>query len=268
MNLAPDTSVVGYAQPLSRLQVSWGAILAGAATLLAVALILWILALAIILTATRPTVDSFSSAILAAGICAIATILIGGFAGGMVAGYLPGNPRRLVTMAHSFLAWCVAFIVASGALLAVVGFVVRGTATAAIATTTTAVETAGAAVGEAVSQENLGARAESVLVALGYSGDEAKEMVSTAQASLQRVLRGTDYQPGSAAAQARGAVDTLLDWAALMTWLFFVAWLASLALAVVGGAIVIGRVRKVPDKEREVAVETRPSPLEPAPGPA
>ncbi len=74
---------------LSRLQVSWGAILAGAVTLLAVSLLLWAFSLAIIFSATSPTVESIKSSVVAAWITAIVTTLIGGFVGGMVAGYLP-----------------------------------------------------------------------------------------------------------------------------------------------------------------------------------
>src|SRR4051794_30566507 len=82
-----------YAEPLSGLRVSWGAILAGAVATLAVALILWALALAIVLTVTNADVGSVRASAIALWIAGIATTLIGAFVGGALAGYLPGNPR-------------------------------------------------------------------------------------------------------------------------------------------------------------------------------
>src|SRR4051812_249031 len=108
-----DATIATYAQPLSRLQVSWGSILAGAVTVLAVSLILWAFALAIILTATSASVGSVKGSLIAALICGIVTTLIGSFVGGAVAGYLPGNPRRSITVAHAFLAWAIAFLMST-----------------------------------------------------------------------------------------------------------------------------------------------------------
>src|SRR5262245_19101116 len=102
-----------YAQPLSGLRVSWGSILAGAVTMMAVSLILWALALAIVLTASHATFGSFKGGVMALWICAMVTTLIGGFVGGALAGYLPGNRSRIIAVLHGFLAWCVAFVIAS-----------------------------------------------------------------------------------------------------------------------------------------------------------
>lgn len=97
-----------YAEPLSGLQVSWGALLAGTVTLFASSLILFGFCLAILLTATD-TVSSGGGRI-AAILAGIASLIVGGYLGGLAAGYLAGNPRRFVAGTHAFLAWCVAFL--------------------------------------------------------------------------------------------------------------------------------------------------------------
>jgi hypothetical protein len=100
-----------YAEPLSGLRVSWGSVLAGAVTTLAVSLILWALAVAIISLATHPDVGSLRGSAVALWVCAMGTTLIGAFVGGWFAGYLPGNPRSTIGAAHGFLAWAVALII-------------------------------------------------------------------------------------------------------------------------------------------------------------
>src|SRR6476659_5474188 len=92
-----------YAEPLAGLRVSWGSILAGAVAALAVSLLLWSLALAIILSVTHAT--ALRETLVAMGICSVVTTLVGALAGGWLAGYLPGNPNRLIASVHAFLAW-------------------------------------------------------------------------------------------------------------------------------------------------------------------
>lgn len=120
-----------YAEPLAGLRVSWGSILAGALAFLAISLILLALAAAITLTATNATVPSMKGMLLALWICGMATTLVGAFAGGLLAGYLPGNKSRALGAIHGFLAWAVAFVVMtlSG------GGLVRGLSQATQATT-------------------------------------------------------------------------------------------------------------------------------------
>lgn len=254
-----DRPIIGYAQPLSRLQVSWGAILAGAISALSVALLLWMLALAIIWTAMKPTVGSLEGSTMAAWISAMVCTIVGAFVGGTVAGYLPGNPRRLITVLHGFLAWCTAFLLASMVQLAALGGLARTATSAVVTTATTAVQTTGAAVGGAVSgQRGIDQKAVDVLVSLGYSADEASRLVNSAQSDLQHALRGAQPEQGAAqaAAKARGALDTLFSAAATLTWLNFFTWLLSAAMSVLGASWVLKKVRLVPQRELTTRADT------------
>ena len=253
-----------YAEPLSRLQVSWGAVLAGAVTLLSVSLILWALALAVIFSATTPTVTSLKGSVLGAAITAIVTTLIGGFVGGAVAGYLPGNPRRMITMAHGFLAWALAFLVAAAVQASLVGGVTRTATTALVSTTSAAVQSAGSAVGGAAGAPvPLDQRAVGLLESLGYSPTEAMQMVQSARRDFQDVLRGSTGQAQAqrAGEQVRGALDTLFGWFALYFWLWFATWTLTGILAVLGASVVVERVRRVPERERAIARQP-PHPVE------
>jgi hypothetical protein len=110
MNRAVETRMHTYAEPLAGLRVSWGAILAGALASIGVALLLWALALAIVLTASSPTAQSFRTDALALWVCAMATTLVGAAVGGALSGFLPGNPLRAIGGVHAFLSWATAFI--------------------------------------------------------------------------------------------------------------------------------------------------------------
>lgn len=257
--VAEQRPVATYAQPLSRLQVSWGSILAGAVSLLAVSLIVWALCLAIIFSATHATVASAKGALVAAFVTSIVTTLIGAFVGGAVAGYLPGNPRRLISVAHGFLAWAVAFVLSALLQFSILSGATR-TVTAALATTTgAAVQSAGAAVGGAASGGATGLQQKAVglLEELGYSPAEAGSMVSSARSDLQQILRGEgpkaqQVQTGAqqAAAQARGALDTVLDWVAAYFWAWWGTWIVSAFLAMAGATVVVKRTRRIPERER------------------
>jgi hypothetical protein len=256
--IAEQRPVATYAQPLSRLQVSWGSVLAGTATLLAVSLIVWSLCLAIIFSATHASVGSVKGALVGAFVTSIVTTLIGAFVGGAVAGYLPGNPRRLISVAHGFLAWALAFVLSAVVSFSVISGVTR-TATQMVATTTSAaVQSAGAAVGGAAGGTlGLEQKALSLLETLGYSPAEAGAMVGSARADLQNILRGQgpqaqQIQTGAqqAAAQMRGALDTMLDWMAGMMWAWWATWMVAAGLSMVGAAMVVERTRRVPERER------------------
>jgi hypothetical protein len=103
-----------YAQPLSGLRVSWGSVLAGTVTTVAVSIILFALALAIVSLAAHPTAASFRGSIAILWICGMFTTLVGAFIGGIVAGYLPGNPRPVIAVTHAFLGWALALVLATG----------------------------------------------------------------------------------------------------------------------------------------------------------
>jgi hypothetical protein len=257
-HIAPnERPIATYAQPLSRLQVSWGSVLAGSIATLAVSFILWVLALAIIFTAAEPTIRSLGDSVVAMWITAMVATLIGSFVGGMVAGYLPGNPRRLISCAHGFLAWCVAFLIIAAVQWSVLSGVTRATTSALVTTATTAVQTTGTAVGSvAGGATNLDQRARALLISLGYTPSEAEQLVTAAQRDLQRMLRGgAAPDTTEARAKARDALSTLLDWMAVYTWLWFAAGAISAGLSVLGANLVLKRVREVPVKERASMID-------------
>jgi hypothetical protein len=261
--IAEDRPVATYAQPLSRLQVSWGSILAGALSLLAISLAVWALCLAVILSATSATVSALKGALIAAMVTSVLSTLVGAFAGGMVAGYLPGNPRRSIAVAHGFLAWGVAFVVSGVLHVSALAGITR-TATEVLTTTASAaVQTAGSAVGGAAGgTAGFDQKATSLLELLGYPAAEARAMITTGRSDLQQILRGEgpkseQVQAGAqqAAAQARGALDTMLSWAAGYTWLWWATWAVSAGLAMAGATVVLERTRRVPERERAVGRE-------------
>lgn len=251
-----ERPIVGYAQPLSRLQVSWGSILAGAITTLAVGLILWMLAMAIIWTALKPSAEAVGDGLIAAWISGIACTLIGAFAGGLVAGYLPGNPRRLITVTHGLLSWCAAFLVAFTMQFAVIGGVARTAAFAAVNTTAAALQATGEAASGAVqSPESLRTQAVEMFMAMGYSRPEAERMVGQAIGAARGGL--TEQQQAQAEAQARQAVDRFFNGAALFTWITFATWALAAGMSALGALSVLPRVRLVARKERAREDEER-----------
>jgi hypothetical protein len=258
--IVEETHIETYPQPLSRLQVSWGAILAGAVTMLAVSLLLWAVSLAVVFSVTTPTVASLKGSVVAAWITAIVTTLIGGFVGGLVAGYLPGNPRRIITVTHAFLAWALAFLVAFTAQTTTVRGVASTATDAIVSTTSAAVQGAGSAVGGAAGAPvPVDIRMVTLLESLGYSRSEASQMVNSARADLQQILRGQAGQDQAARAgeQVRGGLDTLFGWAATYLWLWFGTWVATGALAILGAAMIVNRVRRVPERERAIVLDRR-----------
>jgi large-conductance mechanosensitive channel len=256
--IAEQRPVATYAQPLSRLQVSWGSVLAGTFSMLAVSLIAWSLCLAIIFSAMHASVGSVKGALIAAFVTSIVTTLIGAFVGGMVAGYLPGNPRRFISVAHGFIAWAVAFVLSAFVNFSVVSGVTRTATQVLTATTSAAVQSAGAAVGGAAGGAlGFEQKARSLLETLGYSPSEASSMVDSARTDLQNVLRGQgpkaqQLQTGAqqAAVQVRGALDTVIDWMAGFMWAWWATWLVSAGLAMGGALLVLERTRRVPERER------------------
>jgi hypothetical protein len=214
-----------YAEPLAGLRVSWGSILAGAVAALAVSLILWSLALAIILTATHTS--ALRSTLVAMGISAIVTTLIGALVGGWLAGYLPGNPSRLIAAVHAFLAWGLAFLLASVVQLSMFTGVTRTTTQAAMTTTA---QVAG-------SHMALDQNAYNLLKSLGYSDSEASQMVNQSKSEVQHMLRGRSA--GTSTLGTSGDVDTAMNnvfhFMAGLTWAWFGTWVVSALLAIAGG---------------------------------
>lgn len=90
---------------------SWSAALAGTATMLAVAALLWGLAVAIVALSSAPA-GSWRDSVMALWICAMVVTLLGALGGGYVAGYLSPGARPAAGMMHGFLAWAVALLAA------------------------------------------------------------------------------------------------------------------------------------------------------------
>jgi hypothetical protein len=261
-----------YAQPLSGLQVSWGSVLAGAVAMLAITLILFALSLAIIMTATNVNLGSLKASGTAVFICGIVTTLIGALIGGTIAGYLPGNPRPVLGATHGFLAWGVAILVATTLEWSAISAFARTATGAAVTTAATAAQTAGSAIGNlaggvAGSNQSIDEKGVSLLISLGYSPTEAARMVAEAQTDVQKMLRGKETRaPGGTvgtAQQVRGALDTLVDFSAGMTWIWFGTWVLAGALAIAGGAAATRRMRGGTFGSGEPYVIERPAPSRP-----
>ncbi len=261
--IAEERPVATYAQPLSRLQVSWGSILAGTVSLLAVSLVVWALCLAIILSVTSATVGAAKGAVIAGIVTSVVSTLIGAFVGGMVAGYLPGNPRRAISVAHGFIAWSVAFLLSASMHLSLFAGAASGTTQVLAGATSAAVQSAGSAVGAAAGNPaTLQQRAIGLLETLGYTPAEATAMVSSARNDAQQILRGEgpraqQAQAGAqqAAAQAQGALDTAINWAAGYLWVWWATWMVAGGLAMAGASIVVKRTLRIPERERANGTE-------------
>jgi hypothetical protein len=91
-------------------RVSWQGSWSGTITTLAVATILFALALAIIPLAMHPTVGSLRGATIAAWICLMACIIVANFFGGLVASRVRGSPRMSIGLLHGFITWALTFV--------------------------------------------------------------------------------------------------------------------------------------------------------------
>ena len=251
-----DTTLEGgpirtYAQPLSGLRISWGAVLAGAVTFGAVTLILWSLAWAITFSAGG-SFAHLRGVILALMITLWASTLIGGFVGGLVAGYLPGHPLRRIGALHGFIAWGVAFVFMSMVLWGIIGGLAR---TATGAATNTVGNVAGG-------QMTMSRRAENLLTSLGYTAPQARSMVTQGQSQVQGLVQGR----GGARNAVRSFGQTVFDWTAGLSWAWWAVWLATGFLATLGGALgVPGEWERRRAARAARAPVRRPLPTEPHP---
>lgn len=256
-----------YAEPLAGLRVSWGAVLAGTLATLAVSMILWAIALAIILTATSANFGSLARSATAWWICGIVFTLIGAFVGGLLAGYLPGNRSRSIAGVHALLSWGLAFLVASAVQFGIIGGITRTVTMASVTAAGSAVETAGATVGGAVSgQMTLDRSAVNLLVSLGYSQSEAQELVQSWQKELQSMLQG-GAATGEGGPQIQNALDRALTWVAGLSWAWSLTWLVASVLALLGGILGAGRLRQGTGEPIRREVE-RPAAVTPEPASA
>ncbi len=245
-----------YAEPLAGLRVSWGAILAGAATTAAVAVLLWAIAFAIVMTVTHVSFGSLHGATMALWICAIAATLVGAFFGGAIAGYMPGNANRRIALGHGFLGWCLAFLVTTAVGSTMMAGI--GTAVTETAATTAAgvIQGTGAAVGGAVGATSPQAgqmgptgpagltpveqREMGVLVTAGYTPEQARQMMMEQRSAATRITQGgaRHENPGMAAEGAlKSASDSLLGMLEAVGWTWSGTWTAALIAALAGAAL-------------------------------
>jgi hypothetical protein len=230
----PGLGVHTYAEPLSGLRVSWGAILAGAVAILSIALLLLSLAVAIIFSSTHATAASTKGALIAVLVCWIITMLIGAFFGGALAGYLPGNYSRFIAGTHAFLAWSFAFVMATAFQLVMLSGLARTTASVATGTAAQVGQAAATAPG------GLDQQAINLLRSLGYSEREATQMVQQGKAETQRALKNAPAQAPSAAA---ATADTAIDYAAGLSWAWWGTWFVAGLLSLAGGLLAARRMR-------------------------
>jgi hypothetical protein len=203
-----------YAEPLWGLRVSWGSVLAGAVATIAVALILWSLAFAIVAVGATPTEASMRGSATALWISAMAATIIGAFIGGYLSGYLPGSTRPAIFRAHGFLSWCVAFLVSF--LLAMT--LARGAATmAAVGASTTSAQPT------SFTQEMM--PAEDAL--------DPADPPGMGDPRLRADPRAHDD----------GAYRTLRESAIGMSWSWFGTWIIALGCAIGGASMGAARLR-------------------------
>jgi len=267
-----------YAEPLSGLRVSWGAVLAGTVTMLSVSLILWLLGFAIVMLTMNPTGHAMRGAIIALWIIAMCTTLVGAFAGGFVAGALPGNPSARMGAAHGFLSWGLAMILSLLFAVLTIAGTVRLAANTGVTAASAAVQTTGAAAGGAAgSNIPLEVRARQTLISLGYSPAQADRMVAQVRSAAQQTLQG-NQGPNIGAAVGSAASDVgkaFIDLGIAMGWSEWGTWFVAMLLALGGGVAGAGRLRAREEGaggeleyEREVPMEPTPTgPLTPAPSP-
>jgi hypothetical protein len=226
-----------YAEPLAGLRVSWGAVLAGAVAMLAVSVLLVGLALAVISVATRPEAGSLKVSIIALWICAMGATLVGAFVGGLVAGYLPGNPRGAIAVGHGFLAWAVALVVSFAFQLGLM----RGI-----------VNTTGGLILDTLAAESASTPDEGM-------GDVAPPSTGGA----------TPRQYGAAPTRPQGrevnAGRIALDYVIGAGWSWFGTWFVAGLLALAGAAVGRSRVSRVELEDRRIDRDRPIGPLTPAP---
>jgi hypothetical protein len=224
-----------YAEPLSGLRVSWGSVLAGSVTLLAVSAMVLALALGIVSILSHPTLPSLKGSAIALWVCGMAATILGAFAGGWLAGYLPGSTRPGLGVVHGFLSWALALVVSLGFQL----FILRATLVAA---TNTAIE-AGVA----------------LEAARGAPDDGAPD--SAGPAPRTEASRGDSYATGR----------TALNYVAGFGWSWFGTWFVAGVLAMAGASAGVRRLRRsdFPDEphyERDERARPMGPPLTPAEG--
>jgi hypothetical protein len=234
---------VGGLRSIGGSRVSWSAVLAGTVTMLAIGVILWVLALAVVSLAMHPTAPSMKGTAMALWLSAMAATLVGAVVGGSVAGRAlrSGTPR--LGMAHGFIAWGLTMLVSLAFQLGMM----RGTVDAA---------------GEAVADAMLAAQATPGVGGMGGMGGEMPGTIPGGSLGEERGMPpGADQLRGDQTRPAKIAIDYLRG----ASWSWFLTWLAAGILAVVAGGV--GGRGRLEGKPVELAREPAPPsrPLTPAP---
>ncbi len=230
-----------YAEPLAGLRVSWGSVLAGTTSLLAVSSMILALALGVISIVSHPTAGSLKGSAIALWVCGMVATILGAFVGGWLAGYLPGSTRPGVGLIHGFLAWSLAAVLSLGVQL----FLLRAAVGAATSTAFDAAVAAGEAPGNPSAQDEAG----DANPTLGPRSDPRSDQ-------------------GRADAAAAGR--TALHYVAGLGWSWFGTWFVAAAAAMAGASTGVRRLRRTdfPDEPLYTGDERgRPvGPLTPAEG--
>ena len=230
-------------EPLAARRVSWGAVMAGTVAMLAVSLILWSLALAIIATQAHPSTGSVRESAMALWISAMVATLIGAWVGGWLSGYLPGNPRTAIGVAHGFLAWGLALILSFGFELVILRGVAGTAANALADATATAVESG-------------------QVDPFGVPTDNTGRPEATAPP------RGNPAPRPSSQPDVTNAGRLAIDYLAGAGWSWFGTWFVAGVLAMAGAAGGSRRLRETPPRPGghiEPERDNRLRPLTPAP---
>jgi AcrR family transcriptional regulator len=125
----PAVRSPGEVAPLSVKRISWGAVLAGVITTLALQLVLSLLGVAVGASTIDPVQEGTPQAStlgMGAGLWWVGTALVSVFAGGWVAGRLAGVPVRTDGLLHGFVAWGLATLLLFYVLTTTLGSLVGG----------------------------------------------------------------------------------------------------------------------------------------------
>jgi len=228
--------------------IRWSAVIAGVAVGISAQLLLTLLGIAsgLSMTSVQEGEVPGTGTVVWEGIA----LLLSGFTGAYVTGYLCGLKRRTDGMLHGIVSWAVTTLLIVMLATSAGGSLLSGVFSG-VGSTSNAIAQGGAAsvlralisneIASPVSNEsirtlqqhlNSGQRDQAVQYLsnnLGIRTDKAAEMIDQAL-----ILSGS---PEQASIQGKEAADRAIRNASVAAWLVFVAVVLSLALSLVGGAL-------------------------------
>ena len=228
--------------------IRWSAVIAGVAVGISVQLLLTLLGIAsgLSMTSVQEGEVPGAATLIWAGIA----LLLSGFVGAYVTGYMCGLKRRTDGMLHGVVSWSVTTLLfvmlatsAGGSLLSGVFSGVGSTSNAIAQGGTAGVLRAliNNEIGGEVSNESIRTLQQQLAngqrdQAIDYMGTNLGLRRDRASAIVDQtfILSGS---PERASVQGREAADRAIRNASLAAWLVFVAVVLSLALSLVGGAL-------------------------------